>query len=639
MSLIRQLWLAVVVVMALAFGGTFAVSTVAARHYFEQQLFVKNVDNAAALALSMSQMQKDPVTLELLLSAQFDAGHYRLIRLTDPSGKLIVERRNDNPVAGVPRAFVAAVALDVAPGVAQVQDGWKQYGTLSLESHDQYAYAELWSVSLRLLAWFAVASLGVGVIGSILLRLILRPLKGVVDQAEAVGNRQFVTQPEPSTIEFRQLVRSMNALSGRVQRMLQEEAQRVEQLRVQAQTDPLTGLCNRQTFIAALEYALARDDLGASGVLVVLRVGGLAELNYAIGREAVDQLLRRVSERLVIAATGHADAWTIGRLSGADFVVMAPGQTDTRRIADLLWSQAQLGLDRPDAEKQSILQVGCTSYQRGDTRATVLARADGALARGEQSGIAVIEADAPSAQATLPTDLVSWRSTLEAALRADGVRLGRYPVTSASGQILHFESPVRLKIGQQWLPAARFIAWAARLGLMPQLDGLVIEAALREIAEHRCAVSINVSPEALCDPAFSAAVVRHLREAPSSAAMLWLEVPEYGALRHQAEFRRFCQALKPLGCKLGLKHAGLNFSRIWELHDLGLDYLKLDGSIVQGVREEIGHQVFLRSLCTVAHTIGLTTIAAAGINDERDLPILAELGIDGFTGPAVHVKG
>ncbi|MGQ0622038.1 MAG: bifunctional diguanylate cyclase/phosphodiesterase [Panacagrimonas sp.] len=638
MSLIRQLWLAVVVVMTLAFGGTFAVSTVAARHYFEQQLFVKNVDNAAALALSMSQMDKDPVTLELLLSAQFDAGHYRLIRLVDPSGNAIVERRNDRPVAGVPEIFVAAVPLRVAPGVAQVQDGWKQYGTLTLESHDQYAYAELWSVTLRLLGWFTVASLGAGAIGSALLRLILRPLKAVVYQADAMGKRQFITQAEPFTIEFRQLVRSMNALSGRVQQMLHDESQRVEQLRLAAQIDPVTGLLNRETFMATLDHALARDDQGASGVLVILRMAGLADLNRAIGREAVDQLLRRVGERLSNVAARYPGSWTVARLSGADFAVMAPDETDTRTIADTLWSQAQLALDRPDTDKESAIRAGCTPYQRAESRAAVLSRADGALAQAEQSATAVVQADQPATPPELPTDLASWRRVLEDAMQSHGVRLGRYPVTSVDGTILHHESPVRLRIGQDWQPAARFIAWAARLGLMSRLDTMVIEAALAHIAAHKTPVSVNVSPEALCDPGFGAFIARHLGDSPELAAMLWLEVPEFGALRQLPEFRRFCRALKPLGCKLGLKHAGLQFSRVWELHDLGLDYLKLDGSIVHGVRERIGHQAFLRSLCTVAHTIGLTTIAAAGIDDARDLPVLADLGIDGFTGPAVRAK-
>lgn len=636
MSLNRQLWLAVIVMMTLAFGGTFVISTAAARHYFADQLFVKNVDNATALALSMSQMEKDPVTLELLLSAQFDAGHYRLIRLTDPSGKTMIERRNDAPIEGVPAAFVALVALDIPPGRAQVQDRWKQYGTLTLESHDQYAYTELWRGIWRLLGWFALTAAAVGAVASALLRLILRPLKAVVEQAEAIGGRRFITQPEPSTTEFRQVVGSMNKLSARVQQMLEEESRRVEQLRLQAQIDPITGLRNRETFIASLEDALVRDDLGASGVLVILRVAELVDLNRALGRTAVDQILRRVGERLSRAASGHPSLWIVARLNAADFAVMAAGETDAKTVAETLLSQAQMALERADNAGGAPVRAGCTAYHRGESRAAVLARADGALGQAEQFGSFVVQAEELRGPQTLPTDLVSWRSTLDEALRTDGVQLGHFPVVAISGAILHHESPMRLRIGKEWVPAAQFIAWAARLGMMPRLDTLVIEAALRQIAENQAAVSVNLSPETICDPAFSAFMIRRVRNAPELAAMLWLEVPEYGALRHLPEFRRFCQSLKPLGYKLGLKHAGQQFSRISELHDLGLDYLKIDGSIVQSIHEGAGHQAFLRSLCTIAHTIGLTTIAA-GVNRQQDLETLKELGIDGFTGPAVQL--
>lgn len=81
MSLTKQLWLAIGLVMALAFGGSMLVSVLSARHYLQQQLQVKNIDNATSLALALSQLDKDPVTVELQVAAQFDAGHYRFIQI------------------------------------------------------------------------------------------------------------------------------------------------------------------------------------------------------------------------------------------------------------------------------------------------------------------------------------------------------------------------------------------------------------------------------------------------------------------------------------------------------------------------------------------------------------------------------
>src|SRR5690606_25816966 len=112
------------------------------------------------------------------------------------------------------------------------------------------------------------------------------------------------------------------------------------------------------------------------------------------------------------------------------------------------------------------------------------------------------------------------------------------------------------------------------------------------------------------------------------------EVPERGAFEHLEEFRMFCNALKPLGCKIGIEHVGAYVSRLGELHDLGLDYIKIDVSVVSGIDNNTGNQAFFRGLCLIAHSIGLMTIAE-GVQTEAEMNQLPELGADGMTGPAI----
>ncbi|HSO44066.1 MAG TPA: LapD/MoxY N-terminal periplasmic domain-containing protein, partial [Rhodoferax sp.] len=136
MSLIKQLWIAIILVMSVAFGGSMVVSVLSARHYLEQQLQVKNIDNATALALSLTQLEKDEVMVGLLVSAQFDVGHYRFIRIVSPDGQTLVERVAANLKPGAPDWFVKLIPIRTTPGQALIQDGWNQYGTLTLASHD-----------------------------------------------------------------------------------------------------------------------------------------------------------------------------------------------------------------------------------------------------------------------------------------------------------------------------------------------------------------------------------------------------------------------------------------------------------------------------------------------------------------------
>ena len=74
MSLIKQLWLAIIALLLLSFVGSLAIRITRSLDYIEQEVRINNEDNVTALALSMSQLDKELVTLELLIAAQFDTG-------------------------------------------------------------------------------------------------------------------------------------------------------------------------------------------------------------------------------------------------------------------------------------------------------------------------------------------------------------------------------------------------------------------------------------------------------------------------------------------------------------------------------------------------------------------------------------
>lgn len=637
MSLIRQLWLAIGALMALAFGVSFVVSTLSAKHYLEEQLYLKNLDNAGSLALSISHMSRDPVTVELQLAAQFDTGHYQVIRLVGPSGEVMVERQAEADVEGAPGWFMRLIPIEAEAGVASVMDGWKLYGTLTVESQTRYAYAALWSGTLQLLGWFLAAAMLSGVLGSLMLKRITRPLGDVVAQAEAIGGRRFVTTHEPRTLEFRTVVRAMNSLAARVKGMLAEESRRLEVLRHEIQHDPLTGLLAREPFLSQLESLMQREDASASGGMLIVRVAPLAQLNTVLGREGTDQLLKDVAKVMSLTLVEHPDA-VIGRLNGADFAVIAPQESHPAGLAQLVQtSLASMAAEQPIASMIHF-PVGGTSYAPGETITDVLARVDGALAQAEQ-----LEADEPvlaESHGVGPhvISLAAWRESLGHVFEQSAVKLASYPVVDAAGSVLHLESPVRILIEDQWHGAGIIMPWVARLGWQGRLDAEVVRCAIETLQTSHDDLCINVSAESIAEPAFRAALIEQLQQVPTLACRLWIDVPEAGALRHLDAFRSLCIALQPLGCKIGLEHVGKHFARIGELHDIGLDYLKVDVSLIRDIHLNTGNQAFLRGLCMVAHAIGLQAIAE-GVMHANEINMLFTLGMDGVTGPGVRQQG
>jgi EAL domain-containing protein (putative c-di-GMP-specific phosphodiesterase class I) len=214
-----------------------------------------------------------------------------------------------------------------------------------------------------------------------------------------------------------------------------------------------------------------------------------------------------------------------------------------------------------------------------------------------------------------------------------------FPVVDLTGKLLHRECPLRLIFDEkgEWLPAGQFLPIAERLRLTPKLDLAAITLGLRELASlpELPGLAINISASSIRDESFRKSLLARVTADRGNSSRLWLEVAENGALKHLAEFRELCLALKPAGCRIGLEHFGHQFSQIGLLHDLGLDYLKVDSSFVRGLDCNSGNAAFLKGLTGIAHGIGLQVLAE-GVTTETELEAIATLGFDGATGPAIR---
>ena len=138
MSLYKQLWLSIALMMSVAFIGSLIVSSISTKRYLEEQLFRKNIDNVSSLALSLSKSDPDPLTSELIINSQFDTGHYEFIKLEFTDGQVIEARVGNQIYNEAPRWLVQLCPLESKPGFAQVSNGWIQIGKLSLSSHVRF---------------------------------------------------------------------------------------------------------------------------------------------------------------------------------------------------------------------------------------------------------------------------------------------------------------------------------------------------------------------------------------------------------------------------------------------------------------------------------------------------------------------
>ena len=638
MSMYRQLWLAVIISTLLALGGSLLASTLAARAYLSQQLTLKNADNATTLALALSQKALDEVEVELAATALFDSGHYELVRIVDPNGRIIVERTAPAGDLDAPEWFARRFPITARAGEAQISSGWKQLGTVHLISHSRFAYRALWQSTLEMITALALAGLVGGYLGSLVLRRLRVPLNAVIGQAQAISERRFITIDEPKVPELKQLAIAMNATVSRLKTMFEEEAARLESVRREANCDALTGLANRSFFMARLRDTTTAED-STGGAVFIARLANLATVNQSLGREVTDELLRRFGNVIGDVAE-HLPEALAARLNGADFALLVPDmanpQATAERLLDQLTQEAATFLpDHPST------WLGCGHFARGVDLGTVLAQVDAALAAVEAEGrngfriIDLREGD------DAPKSAEEWTRLIGRALEQRWVRLVSFPVSSLDGQLIHRECPLRLMFDEdgEWQPAGRFLPVAERLKLTPQLDLAAVALGLDELEAkpELTGLAINLSASSIQLPDFRSKLSALLKRRQGTTR-LWLEVSEAGVLAHFDAFRALCLDLKDAGCQMGIEHFGRQFSEIGRLHGLGLDYLKVDASFIRGIETNTGNQAFLKGLSSIAKGIGLKVIAE-GVASEAEFKALAELGFDGATGPAIKEPG
>lgn len=635
MSMYRQLWLAIIVSTLLAIGGSLLASLLSARGYLESQLTIKNNDNASALALSLSQGTPDAVMVELVVSSLFDRGHYALIRVTDPMGATMVERASPEGDLGAPSWFVHLLPINAQAGQAQISSGWKQFGSVTLLSHSRFAYGALWKSANQMVLALAIAGLIGGYLGSLVLRRLRKPLNAVIDQANAITSRRFVMIEEPAVPELKQLAAAMNTTVKRLKGMFEEEAGRLDKVRQAANCDTLTGLANRAYFTARLaEASMADDSVGES--VIIARLANLAQVNQSLGRAATDDLLRAFGAVFSHTATQHPDALA-ARLNGADFALMIPGVVAADAIAAQLL-QSLISTASAFVSGEATTWMGCGSFSPGIEIDTILSQVDSALAAVEADGhdglrvVSVHEGD------DLPKSAKEWANLIHRALDENWVRLVSFPVIALDNTLMHRECPLRLMFDEhgEWQPAGLFLPMAERLKLTPQLDLAAVKLGLDELENKPSlkGLAINLSASSIQLPTFRSDLHKLLLRRPGTSR-LWLEVSESGALTHFEAFRALCLELRDLGCQIGLEHFGRQFSEISRLHDLGLDYLKVDASFVRGLDTNTGNQAFLKGLSSIAHGIGLKVIAE-GVASQAELLVLSDVGFDGATGPMVQ---
>jgi diguanylate cyclase (GGDEF)-like protein len=397
----------------------------------------------------------------------------------------------------------------------------------------------------------------------------------------------------------------------------------------QAMHDSLTSLPNRLMFDRTATSALTSSEHGA---VLLLDLDRFKEINDTLGHAAGDAVLQEVGSRLSAIA---GDGACVARLGGDEFAVIMVGADlrDATRFAEEIRAALIAPLDVIGVTLTIDASIGIAlAPDHGSNIASLLRRADVAMyeAKDIHGGVAVYSPDRDHHSA----ERLALVADLRSAIANGDLVLAYQPKTQTVGRDVHgVEALVRWRHPVRGLiPPDDFIGIAEQTGLIGPLTEWVLTTALRQCRTWLeqgldLGVAVNISPRTLHDPSFTALLSGLLTESRVPASRLTLEITE-GALMDDPERAiDVLWELRRAGVRLSVDDLGVGHSSLAYLKRLPVHEIKIDKSFVTGMVDDADDEAIVTAVIGMVHKLRMTVVAE-GVEDERTLLRLGELGAD-----------
>ena len=428
-----------------------------------------------------------------------------------------------------------------------------------------------------------------------------------------------------------------DALSSRLTGTLQditERKQAEETLRVQARSDPLTGLLNRDALLGELTARL-EDPTQSSLAVLYIDLDRFKVVNDVLGHAAGDRLLASAARRIQRAVGSEG---LIARFGGDEFLVVCHTGDDPSRPQRLADAILEVFGDsfRMDGEEFSITaSIGVAQAPADGERSQVLIQsADVAMydsKRRGRNGWQVFTQELAEQQ----LHRLQLENQLRHAVSNDEFHLVYQPqVDLVTGAPVAAEALIRWRnrsLGE--MRPDRFIGHAETTGDIVGIGGWVLHEACRQVRQWRDRglkldrVAVNVSYRQFLGEDLASNVRAALGQWRLPGSALELEFTERVLIEDVPDTLRTFAELRDMGVMLTIDDFGEGYSALNYLRRLPIHGLKLSQLFVQGVPDNQSDVAVCQAVTGIARSLGLGMVAE-GVETEQQRRFLLELGVN-----------
>ncbi|MEW5011182.1 MAG: LapD/MoxY N-terminal periplasmic domain-containing protein [Cycloclasticus sp.] len=631
MSLSKQLLLLISALFLMIFSVNFVLSVDNIRSYLEGESQVHAQDTATSLGLSLSPYladEKDPV-LETMMNAIFDRGYYKEIKLVGVEGEPLVTLRNDEVEESVPEWFIALVPMETASADSEISSGWSISGVVSVAINPGYAYYKLYEQVITSFYY----SLGAFALSISLLLLVLQitlsSLKRIGRMAETISQGNYdVIEPLPWTSEVRRVAQSMNIMSNKIAKAIDNLNKKLEHVGQKLQLDELTGLGKKSGFDEDMLELLASNG---HGFVFMIKLDALSSLVKELGRDEVDIFIRDFAEILKDSTqAGTAGELSAYRIFGSEFILLArnTGETQAETLVNSL--RARFSTLAKKYHKDDIAHIGGAPYDPFSSIGTVQLAATEAY---EQAVLIGTNSYYLRKGDDRVKDMAEWKELVFNVIDNDLYRLTYLdPVVNLqSGELIMKEVFSEVSDTQgDIVSIATFVSIAEKFVKIVELDKGVIQRVVEYMKEQEepHLVAINLSNRTIKNSDFRDWLGRLLTETPTLAESLVFSLSAYAVGKEVAVYQEFIRFVQGLNAKVMVKRFETQSLSASIVKELKPDFIRLARNIADGIVMDAAKQDFSGTMVEIADLLNIQVLAE-NVQADEDLAFLKSSGVEG----------
>jgi PAS domain S-box-containing protein len=406
------------------------------------------------------------------------------------------------------------------------------------------------------------------------------------------------------------------------------------------QNDASTGFLQQRHLTEALSLRCAESMKGGVRQIAHVKPDRFIDIQRGIGVLASEAFMTQLAD---VLRTQLTSTDICGRFAGSGFLVLlergAARDVETwaenvvKRVAAHTFSIGQKTIS-------ATVTVGLTLLPPTDSDLGVsVGDAISATRRGrELGGNQVYAIDKSDTDTRVKAYDKVWVRHIKTALMENRFRLVQQPIASLLGEDKGmFDVLVRMldEQGNEVLPA-EFIAAAERNELMKNIDRWVIGASMSFAANRNAScIFVRISRETVLDKSLLAWVDTQLKSLKIEPKRLCVQVTEDLATQYVTQTRELAEQLRKLGFRFAIEHFGIGGDPLRLIADIGMDFIKIDGSLMQGLSTNQLQQQRVKGLVEAAKRKGVETVAER-VEDANTMAVLWQLGIEFIQGYFVN---